>query len=246
MTLITTRAVVLQTHRYSDTSKILRLMTLEHGPRSAIAKGALRPRSRFGGVLEPFAEGVATYYAKEGRELHTLSGFELLRERQRLGGDLGRFTAASVLAELVLRLAPEHRDLRLYGSLVGGLDELLEVPVDRVAVTGLRRIWEMVRVLGYAPELGRCVACHRPIGAGEAAGFDFPAGGLRCRECPAAGRKLAPEEIVALRALAGDGEGEPPSERRVAAQSALLVDFIRFHLAEGTRLRSLAFLGGLG
>jgi len=43
--LITTPAVVLRTHRYSETSKIVRLATRELGVQSAIAKGVLRPRS---------------------------------------------------------------------------------------------------------------------------------------------------------------------------------------------------------
>lgn len=246
MPLVTTRAVVLQTYRYSDTSKILRLMTREHGPRSTIAKGALRPKSRFGGVLEPFAEGMATLYVKENRDLHTLSGFELIRERQGLGTDLRRFAGASVLAELVLRLSPEHRDLRLYATLVEGLDSVLAAPEGDVTATGLRWIWEMVRVLGFAPDLGRCLECGRAIGGDEEARFDFPAGGLRCTSCPAAGRRLSVGELRVLRALV---EGEPGrdvaeggGERLPGRQPSLLVDFIRYHMAEGTRLRSLPFL----
>lgn len=242
MPLVTTRAVVLQTHRYSDTSKILRLMTREHGPRSTIAKGALRPKSRFGGVLEPFAEGAATFYVKENRDLHTLSAFELVRERQALGSDLERFAAASVLCELVLRLAPEHRDLRLYRSLVGGLDDLVAAPKDRVSATGLRQIWELVGVLGFAPDLTRCLECGRPIPGGQMARFDFPAGGLRCGRCPAAGRRLSSTDVATLRSLVGGREPDDPP----AGQAALLVDFIRYHLAEGIRLRSLPFLGELG
>src|SRR2546427_155888 len=52
MALVTTPAVVLQTYRYSETSKVVRLATRELGVQSAIAKGALRPKSRFGAGLE--------------------------------------------------------------------------------------------------------------------------------------------------------------------------------------------------
>ena len=45
-------AIVLSTLRYSETSKIVRLATREHGVQSAIAKGALRPRSRYGAALQ--------------------------------------------------------------------------------------------------------------------------------------------------------------------------------------------------
>lgn len=241
MPLITARAVVLQTYRYSDTSKVLRLMTREHGPRAAIARGALRPKSRFGGLLEPFAEGVATLYMKENRELHTLSGFELVKERQALGRDLTRFTGASVLCELVMRLAPEHRDSLLYGGLVAGLDALLGAPPEEAAAAALLHVWRIVAILGFAPGLGRCVACGRGLRPGEGARFDFAAGGLRCEGCGPAGRRLAAAEVASLRALA---EGRP-HPLVVGPQGSLAADFIRYHMTEGSRLRSLAFLEGV-
>ena len=57
MPLVSTPAVVLATHRYSETSKIVRLATLDLGVQSAIAKGALRPRSRFGAALQTAESG---------------------------------------------------------------------------------------------------------------------------------------------------------------------------------------------
>jgi hypothetical protein len=82
----TTESIILKGFAYGDTSRILRLLTRQHGVQSVIAKGALRPRSRFGGVLDPFTEGLATFNLREGRDLHTLSGFELLWNPQRGGG----------------------------------------------------------------------------------------------------------------------------------------------------------------
>lgn len=239
MPIVTTRAIVLQTYAYSDTSKILRLMTREHGPRSAIAKGARRPGSRFGGLIEPFAEGMATLYVREGRDLHTLSGFDLVRERQALGRDLERFAGASVLCEVVMRLAPEHRDDRLFTALVRGLDELLVAAPDSVEGTALRAIWRLVAVLGFAPDPGRCASCGRRLEAGEGARFDFGAGGLVCRSCGGSGPMLSAEEADVLRGLLD--RGKPPA-RPGRRQRRLVADFIRYHVAEGTHLRSLAFL----
>ena len=85
-----TPAIVLSTIRYSETSKIVRLATREHGVQSAIAKGALRPRSRFGAALQSLSEGQARLLVKEHRELHTLASFDLLRLHVGLAGDLER------------------------------------------------------------------------------------------------------------------------------------------------------------
>lgn len=241
MPLVTTRSIVLQTYRYSDTSKILRLMTREHGPLSALARGALRPKSRFGGLLEPFAEGDATFYLKEGRDLHTLSSFELHRARRDLAHDLGRLSGASVAAELVMRLAPEHRDDRLYGGLHASLDAISDVPDEAVAATVLSCVWQLVATLGFEPELTGCLECGRPIGNEEGTRFDFAAGGVRCGGCSPHGRSLDAAALASLRALA---TGVPTVESH-GPQIELLTDFINYHMTEGARLRSLPFLAEL-
>lgn len=235
--IVSTRCVVLQTHAYSDTSKILRLMTREHGPRSAIARGVLRPRSRITGLLEPFAEGIATLYLKRDRDLHTLSDFELVRERQGLARDLRRYGGASVLCELVLRLAPEQPDEALYRVLSRGLDRLLDVPDGQVAATSLATIWELVGALGFSPTFDACQRCGSPVDGG--ATFDVHEGGLLCVRCRPGGARLGANEIAVLRDLA---RGITTPGRVTAQQLAPLVDFVRYHAAEGYRLRSLDFL----
>src|SRR5437588_535574 len=106
MALVTTPAVVLQPYRYSETSKVVRLATRELGVQSAIAKGALRPKSRFGAGLELLSEGSAQLYFREARELHTLGAFDLANLRRDLAADVGRFAGATVLAEIMLKMAP--------------------------------------------------------------------------------------------------------------------------------------------
>src|SRR5438552_15585786 len=83
MALVTTPAVVLRTYPYSETSKIVRLATRDLGVQSAIAKGVLRPRSRFAAGLELLSEGMAQLYHRETRELQTLAAFDLLRSEER-------------------------------------------------------------------------------------------------------------------------------------------------------------------
>lgn len=233
--------MVLQTHRYSDTSKILRLMTEEHGPRSVIARGALRPKSRISGLTEPFAEGRVTMYLKEHRDLHALSDFELIRERQVLGKDLRRFAGASVLCELVLRLAPEHADEHLYAVLVHGLDALVSASEELAGTASLQQIWLLVGTLGFQPSLDACVACGRPIEEGMDTRFDHAAGGVRCPTCPPIGTALSGVELGVLRALVYGAE----SPRVTRKQVTLVADFIRYHAAEDLRLKSLDFLTDL-
>src|ERR671918_1709143 len=139
-------AVVLSTLRYSETSKIVRLATREHGVQSAIAKGALRPRSRFGAALQFLSEGQARMLVKEHRELHILASFDLLRLHAGLAADLERYATASALAEVMLRFAPADPHPESYDLLRESLG-LLEVaaPAELEAL-GFRVLWQLVSV----------------------------------------------------------------------------------------------------
>ncbi|MBI4408531.1 MAG: DNA repair protein RecO, partial [Gemmatimonadetes bacterium] len=231
MPLISVPAIILQSFAYSDTSKILRLLTRTHGVRSAIAKGALRPRSRFGGVLEPFTEGVATFYLKEGRELQTLSGFELGRSRQRLGRDLLRFGSASLLAELVLRTASEEPEPELFERVRAALDQLEDAPPQVLEGVALAACWSLLGHLGFAPALDACIACARPLADDDDGVFDFAAGGVRCPACAAGapGRALPAH---ARRTLARLCLGEIVPLERHGAHWQLLGRFVAHHVAD--------------
>src|SRR2546422_797156 len=89
MALVTTSAVVLRTYPYSETSKIVRLATRDLGVQSAIAKGVLRPRSRFAAGLGLLSEGMGQPCHRETPELPTLAPFDLPGLRRALAPGLG-------------------------------------------------------------------------------------------------------------------------------------------------------------
>ena len=135
MSLVATPAIVLSALRYSETSKIVRLATRELGVQSAIAKGALRPRSRFGAALQLLSEGQAQLLVKEHRELHTLAEFDLTRLHAGLTNDLARYATASALAEVMLRFAPADPHPESYDLLHDALGLLEHAPGDDARAT---------------------------------------------------------------------------------------------------------------
>jgi DNA repair protein RecO (recombination protein O) len=236
--LIRAHAVILQVFPYSDTSKILRLFTPELGLRSVIAKGAQRPKSRFGGVLEPFTEGEAHFFIKEGRDLHTLSGFDLIRSRQSLGRDLTAFAAASLLAEIVIRTGTEEAQPDLFRILLDALERLASTPPMEVQFQAISSVWELVAQLGYHPELDVCVGCGRPFGDDEATRFDVEAGGSACMICRPTGRVVDAVTRGEIRRMSS-GAAQAAGVADPALQRALIRVFVSTHLAHGSPLRSL-------
>jgi DNA repair protein RecO (recombination protein O) len=241
MAVVTTDALILQAFKYSDTSKILRLLTRSSGLQSVIAKGALRPKSPFGGVLEPFTEGSATYFFKDGRDLHTLTSFELARSRQRLGSSLIHFGGASLIAELVLRSGIEEADADLFETVSAALDHIQEATSAQVEAAVLGETWALIAQLGFAPALEQCIGCGRSIEPHEEVSFDYAAGGIRCTSCAAGmpGRVLPPHARTALMSLM---QGQHVDLERTSAHWRLLARFLAHHVLDGATLKSLAFL----
>jgi recombinational DNA repair protein (RecF pathway) len=151
---------------------------------------------------------------------------------------MARFAGASVLAELVLRLAPSERDDLLYETLREGLDALLSASPDTAPGVAAARIWKLVAVMGFEPSLEHCVSCGRPVPPGEGARFDTGEGGIRCLRCSATGHSLDPSGLQTLRELASNRLPEHLS----GPQMLVLAEFIRVHIAEDIRIRSLDFL----
>ena len=240
MAALTTDAIVLQCFPYGETSRIVRLLTRAAGVQSAIAKGALRPRSRYA-VLEPFAEGVASLYIKSTRDLQTLGAFELTRSRHALGRDLLRFGGASLLTELVLRTGSEEANPELFDAVAGGLDLLTGASGEELEAAVLTVTWHVIALLGFAPELDACILCGSEIAPAVAATFDYAAGGLRCDTCATGlpGRRIPGHARAALAAFT---RGQTARVGVTEGHWRLLTRYLEHHLLEGTPLRSLQFL----
>nr|MBA3555234.1 DNA repair protein RecO [Gemmatimonadales bacterium] len=184
MPLVATPAVVLSTLRYSETSKIVRLATRDIGVQSAVAKGALRPRSRFGAALQLLSEGQAQLLIKEHRELHTLTAFDLSALHVGLASDVGRYATAMALAEVMLRFAPADPHPQSYDLLREALGSLETAPAPVLEPLGLRVLWHLVSSLGFAPSLDACVRDGLPLPEGGLP-FSTREGGALCAGCAA-------------------------------------------------------------
>jgi DNA repair protein RecO (recombination protein O) len=242
---VRTEALILQSYAYSETSKVLRLLTRSHGLVSALARGAIRPRSPFGGLLEPFTAGVAMLYIREGRELQTLSGFELSRSGHGLARDLIRFAAASLMAELILRTGADiMAETSLFDAFDHGLFALADATPDNVQNVALACCWNLVVTLGYAPALECCANCGCDIGEVETVDFDYIAGGVCCARCGrgAAGRAIP---ATARQALIRLCRGEAVPLDRTVAHWKLLQAFLVQHLTDGVEIRSFHVLNSV-
>jgi len=241
---VSTSAVLLRSHDYGDTSRILRFYTEAHGLLSVMARG-VRTRSGKGTTaLATFATGTLTAYVRPNRELHTMKDFDCTRLRGGLGLDVLRFAGASATVELMLAHADQERNPELLNALEEGLDLLESVETAQVPAAALSAVWRITEAFGFAPQLDPCVHCGEPLTDEEMGRFDFASGGVRCALCAedAAGPRIGPiarTQIANL--LTCKLDAELTHARR---HLGVLSDFVAYHVVSKP-LKSLRFLGDL-
>jgi DNA repair protein RecO (recombination protein O) len=238
-----TSAIVLHAFNYSESSRILRLATREAGVQSVLARGARSSQRRFGSAVDLFAEGEVQYDVRAGRDLHTLSRFDVMRSRVALGSSLDRFEGASALAEVMLRVAgDDDSPANAFDALRDGLDA---IATDADATTAtIRAIWRLMGTIGFSPALDTCVQCDRLLPPDLDVAFSAEAGGVLCESCAARvpARRLPAGARAQIKVWL---EVEPPDVAAAALDSLterahrrLLRIFVHAHLSDGRPLRA--------
>lgn len=238
---LVTDAIVLHAFDYLESSRILKLVTREGGVRSALARGARKSKRRFGSALDLFAQGTAELQTKPGRDLDTLTGFDVTRVRPQLATHLARFAGAGTIAELTLRFARDAADPGLYDAVAVALDTIASAAPEHAPGATLAGAWRVLAELGVAPTVDQCAECHAEIGADRDATFSHPAGGVVCERCAhlaRGSRSLPASARAALRDWLAGETHLLAHTGAVRAHQRLLREFLREHLADDRPLHA--------
>jgi len=125
MPLVETEAIVLRTYRLAEADKIVSLLTRQMGRVRAVAAGAQRTKSRYGGALESLSYVRIWLYERENRDLGRLNSAEIIESFFDMQKDYSAHLAAQYLAEVAERVLPERevndRVFRLMLAVLRGL-----------------------------------------------------------------------------------------------------------------------------
>jgi DNA repair protein RecO (recombination protein O) len=241
-------AIVLRTRKVRESSKIVVLFTNKFGRISAIAKGSLKPKSKFGSSLELFTRCSIIFYRKENRELQTLSHSETLESYQGIKDDVFKLAYASVAAEMVERLMPvEEPNEALFGLLASTLAQIDVASRTQLEVILSSYELKTLYLVGYGPELVKCVRCGKAVD--EEASFGLLSGGVLCPDCRnrdlnALG--MSPEALALLREYRRESIEKLRKTHSAGEVSREVADilnaFFRAQISEGAKIRSLDFL----
>ncbi len=243
--------MVLRTWPIHESDQIVSLFTRDFGRIKGIAKSAARSRRRFGGALEPMTHVRAHFVEKPAQELVQLDSFEILHSPLAEPVDYPRAIALAFFAEVAEQTLPEQDPNELmFRLLLSVLDETrvgqIWMPVTYFA------LWT-TRLLGWMPDLSRCLDCGEPL-AERPAYYHAYADGLFCAEHRLAGEEkgrmlvLAPEALGLaariFRSPASSFVGEAWPRSRGADLRRFAIQSLERHLER--RLRTALALSRLG
>ena len=194
-------------HRpWSDSSRILDLVTRHHGRVTLFAHGARRPKSPLRAVLRPFQPLVVSWSGRS--DGGTLTAAEAAGNAPALAP--GRLLSAYYLNELLLRLLPreDRHDavFDAYGAALAGLATDEEQP----ALRAFERV--LLDELGYGVDLTRDAGSGRPLDAERNYHFEPGRGVLAVRDTDPGADVHAGRDLLAV----ARGELGLPAAQRAA------------------------------
>ncbi len=148
-----TEAIVLKSISYGETSLIVSAFSRELGRISLLARGARRPKSKFGSTLQTMSHIQAVVYKKEGRQILPVNEASHAKVRRNLSRDLDKIIVGMRVVELVRGLTQEQDpNTELFDLMIELLDNL-DAENDRVFNLLLYFQMRLAALLGIEPQI---------------------------------------------------------------------------------------------
>jgi len=186
-----TKAIVLETKDYRETSYLLKLFTFDFGKINAQAKGARRKIGKFGTNFLLMSYNEIVFYENNVSDLHIISQADMLQHFGNIGGCLEKFTYAAYFLELVntvMLVGEKNKEIFVL------LLQFLNFLDAGCGLEQIRYIFEIkfLKISGFKPYFDCCVSCGENIA--EKSKFSYVFGGLLCKNC--FGKDFAAQHIM--------------------------------------------------
>jgi DNA repair protein RecO (recombination protein O) len=181
-----TQAITLRRTDYKDSSQIVTFYTRDYGKIQALAKGVKRSVKGISGGIDLLTYNHIVFIRRSSSALNILTewalrdNFHLLRENSK------KYYSAFYILELVREFTEENdKNEQLFDLFINTLHEMANKGDPTVNIVAFEV--QMLALLGYMPELNRCVNCKEKVSSISISFFSALEGGVICSDC---GRKI--------------------------------------------------------
>ena len=244
MEIIKLDGLILKSFPFSETSRIIHLLTSE-GKLAAMAKGANRPKSKFAGRLEPIYRVQAILQRKESRNMDMLTEIEILDPYKNLVKDFEKIVYANAIIETAGSLFYEGQDIgQEYEEIAIILHELNDAKSSYINYLFFF-LHTLIKYSGFNLALQRCQSCEKEKISGPVK-LDMQSGDYTCSVCLAEkGEKanMHNDRLLALRMISE--KIHPVINFNRQAEEKILnfyLSYIRTHWQSDFKIKSLELL----
>ena len=179
--------------KYSDTSKILNIITKERGLIGVMAKGCNRPKSPLKSVTNKLTYGkFIIYYKEEGLSL--LKEVSVINYFKNIRTDIEKISYASYLLELGYQVYKQNNDKNIYLILINALIKI-EDNFDPAVIMNIVEL-KYLNFLGIAPIIDSCAICNS---AKDIITLSSHKGGYICKNCYRGEHRVSTKTIKLVR-----------------------------------------------
>ncbi len=169
--------IVLTETNYSESSKILNVLTNDRGVIGVMSKGCRNVKSKLRGVSRKLVYGTFHVYYKENG-LSTLIGVDLINSFSKTMMDLEKISFSSYLLDLSYQVVKQNDAEEIFQLLKDTLIKI-EEGLDPLALSNILEL-KLLDFLGVSPSIDACSIC----GSDKAIiTLSADSGGYVCRNC---------------------------------------------------------------
>jgi DNA repair protein RecO len=154
-------AIVLRSVPYEERHRVVTALTEGHGLITALARNSIQSR-RFGGTLDLFTASEWMFTLKPGAELYSLTEAKIREGFESIRKSFERLSLASVLSEIMIKLAPQNEAcpeyFRLHSNALSTLSTSNEVGKEVVLLNSY--LAKLLQLSGSQPRLQSCIQCE--------------------------------------------------------------------------------------
>ena len=191
MKIVEVEGIVISDTNYSESSKILNVLTKEYGLIGIISKGCRKTKSKLRGVSNKMIYGKFNIYYKEG-SLSTLISVDLINSYTNIITSLTNISYASLLIELINQVVKENNEKDLFDLIISALNKIDE-GYNPLVITNIVEL-KCLEYLGVMPNLDECALCGNKK---NIITIDASRGGYVCNRCYT-NEKIVSEKVVKL------------------------------------------------
>lgn len=168
---------------------------MDFGRISAIAKGALRPKSSFYGRIELLSMVDISLSRRDGRELDTATDASVINHYESIRINPDAFVHSCLFVEwLLYSITGSEPSHPMYHLIGGVLDNFAAgAPFWPVLCSGIEKA---LRLSGFAMEIDRCTRCGG--NPGKSSQWDALSGGIVCENCSSDSSSRIPPGIISF------------------------------------------------